>query len=146
LGLAVPEQVFPFAIVVIFPVFWIGISFILSRVGGWGALAERYPDLGQADVPEAQTFRWRSVGLGAVNYGSCVTLRICDSGIGLSVMLPFRLGHPPLFIPWNELHSITLPSFLWVRKFKAYVGLPVVGSLVLPGWVADYYPHPIDGQ
>ena len=31
-------------------------------------------------------------------------------GLFLNVMLPFRPGHPPLFIPWTE---ITLPHRPW---------------------------------
>lgn len=144
LGLVVPELLIPLLFIVAFPLLWIAVARLLALMSRWSRLADAYPDRGQADVPEAQTFRFRSGRVGLVNYNSCLTITVCDEGLRLAVMPVFRLGNPPMFLPWNELHDVAVKKFLWIRMFQAAVGLPVAGKIQLPGWVADYYPHPLD--
>lgn len=42
-----------------------------------------------------------------VNYGSCLMLGANAEGLFVSVLFFFRVGHPPLFIPWSEVESAT---------------------------------------
>ena len=45
------------AFLIVFPLFWMTVIFIISRVGGWAALARRFP----AEKPSAgEPFNWRS--------------------------------------------------------------------------------------
>jgi hypothetical protein len=55
----------------LFAIIWLLLSFVLSSMGGWGALAEQYA----ARSPYAgKRFRFRSAQFGDyVNYGSCLT-------------------------------------------------------------------------
>jgi hypothetical protein len=46
-------------------------------------------------------------------------------------MLPFRLAHPPLFIPWEEIHDVKARRFLWVEDIVFEVGSPSVAKLCL---------------
>lgn len=128
----------PFAVLIAFPLMWCGVLWFLAYLGGWSKLAENY----RAETLEQGTaFRMRSGKVGIVNYGSCLTLTVCDSGLGLAVMLPFRIGHPPLFIPWSEFHDVCEKRFMFVLPFlQANVGKPPVARLQLPAWVKRYIP------
>jgi hypothetical protein len=37
------------------------------------------------------------------NYNNCVTIGANFQGIHLSVLFLFRVGHPPIFIPWEDV-------------------------------------------
>jgi hypothetical protein len=41
--------------------------------------------------------------LRSANYRSCVTLGANARGLYLAVRPLFRIGHPPLFIPWSDV-------------------------------------------
>jgi len=40
-------------------------------------------------------------GLG--RYRNCLVVGASPTGLYLAVFFPFRVAHPPLFIPWNEV-------------------------------------------
>lgn len=61
----------------------------------------------------------------------------------ISIAAPFRLGHPPLFIPWNELHQIREDDMMYSHKVKASIGKPTIGRITLPGWVRYRMPMSI---
>ncbi len=69
--------------------------------------------------------------VGMVNYNGCLTIHSSAEGLHLSVWLPFRLGHPPLFIPWDTVHNATAKRFLWTRFVVFEVGAPTVATLHL---------------
>ena len=37
------------------------------------------------------------------NYNNCLTIGADPGGLYLSLLVFFRIGHPPLFIPWTEI-------------------------------------------
>jgi hypothetical protein len=87
----------------LFVAFWCSMCFALSFLSGWRALAKHY----RATQPFAvDRWRFRSASISGVSYGGTLTLGADEQGLFISVMFPFRLGHPPLFIPWSEVHSV----------------------------------------
>ena len=40
-------------------------------------------------------------------YNRCINFAVADDGLHIQVFLPFRFGHPPLFIPWNRIVEVT---------------------------------------
>lgn len=93
-----PTQFFPF-----FIFFWCAISFTLSLIGGWFSLSQHY----RAKQPfVGERWRMRSGSMRLVSYGSCLILGSNAEGLFLSVFFLFRIGHPPLFIPWSEVASV----------------------------------------
>ena len=83
-----------------FFLFWNGIIFLLSLVGGWHSLGGHYPQSG--DVTPRWTYKSGRMR-GFVNYNGILNLGVNEQGLHLSVVSLFRAGHPPLFIPWREI-------------------------------------------
>jgi hypothetical protein len=92
---------------------FIGVSVLvgaaMAAAGGWRAWAEHYP-AAMATVPEEERYRFASIRtagglLGTATYNSCVTIGVGPEGLSLSLWTPFRLFHPPLFIPWEAVTS-----------------------------------------
>ena len=112
-----------FAFALFFPALWIGIGVFLSRFGGWAALARSYRLTGE--FCGGRRWRFRSVVVRQANplryasYGTGVTLGANVRGLCLAAFPLFRIGHPPLFIPWTDLritkHEGILYSYLEFR-------------------------------
>ncbi len=73
----------------------------------------------------------QSGSVGRVSYRSCLTVHRSAEGLFLSVLLPFRPGHPPLFIPWNAVRNATSRRILWVERVAFEVGSPGLASVQL---------------
>lgn len=125
----------PILIVVSVPVLWLGSSFAFSRIGGWAALARESPD-NQPATDEAFTRCSGSVGI--ARYRGCLNLRASDAGLHLAMLFPFRLFHPPLFIPWSAFHDTTTRRLLHLSITSTSVGSPAIAHLKLPEWVAEH--------
>jgi hypothetical protein len=87
-----------------FVVMWVGACYVLSTLGGWRMLADRY----RSTVNVAADYAWRgqsgTLRLG-VRYSGCLTIETSSEGLHLRVFLLFRPGHAPLFIPWPDLSA-----------------------------------------
>lgn len=118
-------------------IIWVSISLLASHVGGWAELAKKYA-VG-LDEP-GETYWLRSGFVGAVNYSLCLVIRVCVNGLRLAVLLPIRIGHPPLFIPWDQFHSVSEKRVLFFRFLEASIGIPVVADVELPLWIRDHLP------
>ena len=110
-------QSFPiWPIVLLFPVFfvvlWLGVVGLLATLGGWNALARRFPDPGDAargnilGLP-GTTLGMRRAGVPfPVSYKRCVTLLLSSAGLHLRVMAFFRFRHPPILVPWEQVEGM----------------------------------------
>jgi|SRR5690349_10184328 len=79
---------------------WSGVVLLLSWIGGWRALAGSY----RADQPfTGEQFRARVGWMRGSRYRGVLTLGADSMGLSLSVFPLFRMGHPPLFIPWSDI-------------------------------------------
>jgi hypothetical protein len=101
---------FPWLVVlflIFFAAVWTFALVAVARMGGWSRLAARY----RCREP-FEGFRIR-FGSGEMrggpfwglpcNYGGCLALGANVQGLYLAVFPLFRPGHPPLFIPWQDL-------------------------------------------
>jgi hypothetical protein len=85
-----------------FLIFWCWLIWFLAHISGWSNLAHYY----RATGPFHGTVRhFRSGQLGWSNYGLCLTIGTNAEGLYLAVLLPFRPGHPPLFVPWAQVRA-----------------------------------------
>ena len=95
----------PLWLLPVFPVFfvslWCGIGFLISRLSGWAALANRF----RLSFPfAAQKWIWQSARMRyGTNYSSCLTVGADPMGLYLNIFPLWRIGHPSLLVPWPEV-------------------------------------------
>jgi hypothetical protein len=80
---------------------WIFIAYIVSWIGGWHLLTQRF----RTDSEFTGTvYRWfyTTMRLG-VHYNGALKVGGDAEGLYIAPMLLFRIGHPPLLIPWTEI-------------------------------------------
>jgi hypothetical protein len=95
------ENISPILFLILFAVFFSGVCFIISLMSGWHELANEYPLTGTF---QGQRWHFRSANMRwGFHYNGCLTLGADQSGLFVSVLFPFRCGHPPLFIPWSDV-------------------------------------------
>lgn len=97
-----------------FALFWAAITGLLAIVGGWASLATSF----RAEGPvEGEYLRFVSGSIGTrfipVSYGNCLFITVNEAGFRLSILFPFRLLSPPLFIPWKAVASLEAKRFLF---------------------------------
>lgn len=82
---------------------WICVCKLISVVGGWKTLSQDY----QANSAfDGQKLWLKSVGMRRwTNYSNCITVGVNKYGLYISILPIFRIGHPPLFIPWTDIST-----------------------------------------
>jgi hypothetical protein len=80
---------------------WIGVGLLVAYLGGWATLAKvyRHSDEFRGERRRFQSARMRW----GINYGSCLTVGATPRGLYLAALFIFRIGHPPLFMPWTDI-------------------------------------------
>ena len=102
-----PAILAPFGFLVGFPLLWIAIGFLLSRVSGWASLATYYAT---DTKPEGERYGSQSMSLGfsrflMASYGNCITFHISETHLYLRPMILFRMGHKMLAIPLDHIQT-----------------------------------------
>jgi hypothetical protein len=103
-----------------FVLLWSSVVFMLSRLGGWHALATNFPS---AAEPQGQKFRTTSARIGWTNYNNCLIAIVADNGLFLHPWLPFRMFHPPLLIPWSAFSPLDEKKLLWATSYSTTISL-----------------------
>jgi hypothetical protein len=103
-----------------FLAFWCGICYLNSMIIGWRRMAERFAaEAGPVgEMRSVNAFPYTVYWRGWAHYSWIVRLTATSDGLYLSVIAPFRPGHPLLRIPWNEI-TFGRAKFL----FRSYVEL-----------------------
>jgi hypothetical protein len=113
-----PSNTLPPHFLLLFPVFFIGVwalvGLLLSFLSGWWILATRFSTDEQpsGDAKTAGPFFYVLYLRFWMHYSSVVRVTAANDALYLSVMFLFRIGHPPLRIPWNEIRFSTTTYFL----------------------------------
>jgi len=94
-------------------VMWCFVLITISRITGWSRLAEKYQTRAkpESNVMRAVKARWGSVMIS----GNIYTIACTNEGMYLGVLFPFRLGHPPLLIPWHDIKTSRISGLLLPR-------------------------------
>jgi hypothetical protein len=131
------------------PAGWISFCWIISRVGGWALVAKAYPAQDSTSL-DGETWRFQSIQMRwATNYGNCVTVRANPLGLGLSILFLFRLGHPPLLIPWSDITMLPVKKSrffpAWIEfRFRLEPSIPIRANNKLFSKILNssdkYYP------
>ena len=84
-----------------FVAFWILLSLLIGAMGGWSALARSY----RTELPfTGKMWHMRSARMGwLTRYSGVLTVGVNAAGLYLAVLPLFRVGHPPLFVPWPDV-------------------------------------------
>lgn len=131
-------------IIVGFPFVFVGIwSFVcvlLSSLGGWGRLAARYRT---REAPAGTAFYSQYARLGLTSYKATMNFHLTPRGFYMTVMPLFRPGHPPLFIPWEDVYNAQPEKFLWIESMRVDLGSPALATLRMPAKV--YAARPAAG-
>lgn len=120
---------FPAVIPLLFIGMWAFVSFMAAHVGGWQELAAIYrswdPFDGRRWGSQSARMRWGAA------YNNILAFAVNPAGLRLSVFVPFRLAHPPLFVPWAEITAENKRAWFrpWVElHFARASGVPLVIS------------------
>ena len=97
-----------------FAAFWCLISKVLSLMA-WGRLAAEYAAPDQSRPTDG--FRLARAKLGMVSYQGVINADATPTGLVLSVLFLFRVGHPPLLVPWAAFEPIKIHKFLWTTCY-----------------------------
>lgn len=86
-------------------VFWGGISFLISALTGWSTLAKRFRKQSEplGETRTAGPFFYTVYMRAWSHYGSVITLTVSSDALFVSIFPLFRVGHPPLQIPWDQI-------------------------------------------
>lgn len=120
-----------------FPFLAWGSSHLLSHVGGWHQLAKRFAT---RQPPAGQRLLMQSAKVGMFYYSGCLTIHVSPEGVRLALMFfPFP-GHPPLLIPWKEMHQIRTRD-VWSEDWvRLEIGSPRVSAIDLTKKVFAHQP------
>lgn len=97
-----------------FIVLWCLMSKLISHFG-WTRIARNHRATAK---PSGAAFRCRSGRIRWARYNNCLNVTLAKEGIHLSVVFLFRIGHPPVLIPWDAVTDVQAYDFLffrWVR-------------------------------
>ena len=113
---------------------WCFVCFVISIISGWFALSRRFrkesDPLGETRTagPWFYTIYMRFWG----HYSSVIRLTATQDALFASVLPPFRVGHPPLRIPWNEITFGRTKYF-----FRRYIVLTLGNEERIPMRVSE---------
>jgi hypothetical protein len=116
-----PVQHFIVAVIL----WWSFCCFLLPFLSGWYFLARRYRSDRQAPK---KLWRFCNGSLRFLNHGSSLTLGADSQGFHIAMFPLFRIGHPPLFIPWHDVKAKSY-RFLPMVKFR-FAKIPSVNLIL----------------
>ena len=98
-----PQWASPLLVAFCFVALWIAVTWLLSHISGWVALARLYR-AGRDAVGIPVRLRAARMGRGATGqFRNVLTLWVGTEGIQLRLQLLFRINSPDLFVPWTEI-------------------------------------------
>jgi hypothetical protein len=104
----------PYGIAILFAIFWCFICFVTSFMSGWLTLSRRFRKQSEpygATMSVGPLFYTVYTRYWA-HYSSIIRMTAAEDGLYLSVLFLYRVAHPPLCIPWNEV-KISKKKFVW---------------------------------
>jgi len=97
------------AIVIVFPIFfggiWSGVCYLIGAIGGWQTLASKYETAKNTVVDQKFTDEFGKFGVS--RYKFTLTVGFSKAGIFFANNPFFRIGHPPMLIPWSAIRIVS---------------------------------------
>lgn len=95
---------------------------------GWRLLAKRYR---ATEVPAGNESFFETIYINGGRY-LWVFLIINEGGVYMEVPIIFRLGRPPLFIPWTDISEVSNQNYVLWKWIVLEVGNPSIATIRLP--------------
>jgi hypothetical protein len=113
----------PVGAVACFVVFWCAICFLIGLLSGWSALGARYRKQSEPDgeVKTAGPFSYTVYMRFWSHYSGVIRLAAAEDALYASVLSIFRVGHPPLRIPWEEI-EMSRTRYFWLKQIQLTLG------------------------
>jgi len=124
----------PYGFAIFFVALWCVISYIISLTGDWFALSRRFTRQSEpyGETRSAGPFFYGVYTRFWTHYGSVIRMIAAEDALYLSVLILFRVGHPPLSIPWKE---IQISRTRWF--FRRYVVLTLGQQEQIPFRISE---------
>ncbi|TYZ14198.1 hypothetical protein FY528_00240 [Hymenobacter lutimineralis] len=100
-----------------FAAFWCLVVALLAQLA-WQPLARHFAVTG---LPPGEQLAVTQVSLGFVHYSHALLAVVTPEGLGLQPIVLFRVGHPPLLIPWAAIGPVHSSTFLWSTQYTSHV-------------------------
>lgn len=113
---------------------WSGVCYLLSKMSGWQALAEKYAARG---LYSGETSLWQSGRMGFCSFRSCLTLGINHQGLYLALLPLFAMGASPILVPWQAVSAVTRKKIFFMTYTEITIEFPPVVTLQLYGSFFD---------
>ena len=126
-----------FLIPIGFVAFWCAICGVIS-LAGWSQLAPSFRAENINDVGPLQSFQ--SMDVGGARYSGAIVAGAWSAGLYLRVWPIFRVGHPPLLIPWSAIGPLQEQKMWWSQVWICTVTTSRFGRVKLTigqRWLAD---------
>ena len=129
-------------VLVLFPIFfaglWIGITLLMSFIGGWDRVGKHYPAAGRP--AGGRELRGVTGMFGVASYRHVLTVISTGEGIYIENRTIFRPGHPPLFIPFSAILQPRRQTLFFWEYLALKIGHPPLASVRLPSKVFEGTP------
>jgi hypothetical protein len=113
----------PYGFAIYFAALWCSVCFLISLVSGWFVLSGRFKKQSEpyGETKSAGPFFYTVYTRFWTHYSSVIGITAAEDALYLSVLFLFRIGHPPLCIPWEEI-KIGRTKFFWRRYVVLTLG------------------------
>jgi hypothetical protein len=110
----------PYGVAIFFVVLWCIICFLISFSTGWFTLARRFKKQSgpYGEIHSVGPFLYTVYMRFWGRYSSVIRLTAAGDALYASIFFLFRIGHPPLRIPWDEIRFSRTKFF-----FRTYIVL-----------------------
>lgn len=129
-------------ILVAFPIFfvalWVGITLLMSWIGGWGRVGAVYAATGAP--PGGKALRHVTGMFGMTRYKHVLSVITTETGLYIENRRVFRAGHPPLFIPFSAIANPRKQTLFFWEYVAFDIGDPAIASARLPSKVFEGTP------
>jgi hypothetical protein len=115
---------------------WAIVGFVIGQISGWALLSRRFRD-SAASHPYQWHFESARMRTLWGSYHSVIKFGADETGLYMSVFLPFRVGHAPLFIPWAEIQVSSGVRGLLFKSRKLRLGRQESVPLLIGVSLAD---------
>ncbi|MDD5409604.1 MAG: hypothetical protein PHC71_05905 [Candidatus Omnitrophica bacterium] len=81
-----------------------------------------------------------------MGYRNCLTIGVSPEGFYLAILFLFRIGHPPMFIPWKEIKIKRKKIIFGFKMLEfSFNHLPAV-SLMIPAGLENLLTQAAGGR